>query len=126
RSYSDWELKDVFKEILKEDYYYDSLSFMPRFDLKDLLPLEHPFTEDELKGFVHDLQTTLDAFNNEIGINESTAREYISAFMKSAVCYIRNHINKSVQLSVEMNLDGSHGYGPVDYTVLMDRTLMLL
>src|SRR5436189_4612428 len=41
RSYSNWELKDVFKEILKEDY--DSLSFMPRFDLKDLLPLEHPF-----------------------------------------------------------------------------------
>ncbi|CAG8604256.1 4939_t:CDS:2, partial [Ambispora leptoticha] len=120
KSYSDWELKDVFKEILRQDY--KSLSGIPRFNLNDLLSLEHPFTEDELKSFVDELQKTLNAFKKEFGINVETAREYISTFMKT----IQDHTNESVQLSVEIDLDGSHGYGPVDYMVVIVKILVLL
>ncbi|CAJ0921502.1 13238_t:CDS:2 [Entrophospora sp. SA101] len=124
RSYSDWELKDVFKEILRRDY--KSLGGMPRFNLNDLLSLEHPFTENELKSFVDELQKTLNAFKKEFGINEETAREYISTFMKTAFCHIQDYINESAQLSVEIDLEGSRGYGPVDYMVVIIKILVLL
>ncbi|CAG8805850.1 21493_t:CDS:2 [Gigaspora margarita] len=124
KSYSDWELKDVFKEILRQDY--KSLGDMPRFNFNDLLTLEHPFTENELKSFVDELQKTLNAFKKEFGINEETAREYISTFMKTAVCHIQDNINESAQLSVEIDLDGSRGYGPVDYMVVIVKILVLL
>ncbi|CAG8666051.1 14829_t:CDS:2, partial [Gigaspora rosea] len=94
---------------------YKSLASIPRFNLNDLPSLEHSFTEGELNGFVADLQRTLDAFNDKFGINEMTAREYISTFMKIAVCHIKKYTNKSAQLNVAIDLDGSHGYSPVDY-----------
>ncbi|CAJ0844676.1 6748_t:CDS:2 [Entrophospora sp. SA101] len=84
KSYRDWELKDVFKEILRWDY--KSLGGIPRFNLNDLLSLEHPFTENELK----------------------------------------NHINKSAQLSMKIELEGSREYGPVDYMVVTVKILVLL
>ena len=124
KSYSDWELKDVFKEILQQDY--KSLGDMPRFNLNDLLLLEHPFTENELKFFIDQLQTTLNAFKKEVSINEEMAHEYISAFMKTAVCHIQDHINESAQLSMETDLEGSCGYGPVDYMVAIVKILVLL
>ncbi|CAG8757952.1 18576_t:CDS:2, partial [Racocetra fulgida] len=124
KSYSDWELKDVFKEILRQDY--KSLSGMPRLNLNDLPSLEHSFTEDKLKGFVNELQRTLNAFKKEFGINEMTAREYISTFMKTVVCHIQDYINESAQLSVKIDLDESHEYGSVDYMVDIGKILVLL
>ncbi|RIB18139.1 hypothetical protein C2G38_2185465 [Gigaspora rosea] len=121
---NNWELKDVFKEILRQDY--KSLASIPRFNLNDLPSLEHSFTEGELNGFVADLQRTLDAFNDKFGINEMTAREYISTFMKIAVCHIKKYTNKSAQLNVAIDLDGSHGYSPVDYMVEIVKILVLL
>ncbi|CAG8621759.1 7222_t:CDS:2 [Ambispora gerdemannii] len=123
KSYSDWELKDVFKEILQKNY--KSLSGMPRFNLNDLPSLEHPFTEDELKGFVSELQKSLNSLKYEF-INETTAREYISTFIITAVCHIQDHINNSTQLCEEIDLDGSHGYGIVDYMVIIVKILVLL
>ncbi|RIB07769.1 hypothetical protein C2G38_2213432 [Gigaspora rosea] len=125
KSYSDWDLKDVFKEILGQPDYV-SLGDIPRFNVDDLPPLEHPFSEGELKIFIEELRTTFNAFNKEFGTNEPTARVYINAFMKVAVCYIQDHINKSAKLSVEIPLDGSRGYGPVDYIVEIVRILVLL
>ncbi|RHZ87655.1 hypothetical protein Glove_33g80 [Diversispora epigaea] len=123
KSYSDWELKDVFKEILKKNY--KSLSGIPRFNLNDLPSLERPFTENRLKGFVAELQTSLSSLKCEF-TNETTAREYISAFIKNAVCHIQDHINDLTQLYMELDLDGSHGYGPVDYMVIIVEILVLL
>ncbi|CAG8740051.1 8190_t:CDS:2 [Dentiscutata erythropus] len=78
---------------------------MPRLNLNDLPLLEHSFTEDELKGFVGELQRTLNVFKKKFGINEMTAHEYISTFIKIAVCYIQVYTNKSAQLSMEIDLD---------------------
>ncbi|CAG8586142.1 7019_t:CDS:2 [Diversispora eburnea] len=124
KSYSEWDLKDVFKKILgKPNYEY--LSDIPRFNLNRLPSLTPPFTEGEIKKFVEELQQALNALNNECD-NESMARLYINAFMKSAVCYIKDHINESTQLCVEKQLDGSYGYGPVDYMVKLTEILVLL
>ncbi|CAG8796811.1 16622_t:CDS:2, partial [Gigaspora margarita] len=99
---------------------------IPRFNVDDLPPLKQPFSENELKIFIEELRTTFNAFHKEFGTNEPTACVYINAFMKVAVCYIQDHINKSAKLSVEIPLDGSRGYGPVDYIVEIVRILVLL
>ncbi|CAG8662546.1 10632_t:CDS:1, partial [Diversispora eburnea] len=125
KSYSDWDLKDVFKEILGQPYY-TSLGDIPRLNFDELPQLKDPFSEDELSQFINDLRITFNAFREELGTNEATARVYIDAFMKNAVYYIQEHINKSTRLSVEIPLDGSRGYGPVDYLVEVNIILVLL
>ncbi|CAG8561801.1 23886_t:CDS:2, partial [Cetraspora pellucida] len=88
KSYSNWVLKDVFKEILGQP---------------DYVSLEHPFSESELKIFIKELHTIFNAFHKEFSTNEPTAH-----------------------LSIEIPLDGSRGYGSVDYIVEIGRILVLL
>ncbi|RIB15926.1 hypothetical protein C2G38_2191324 [Gigaspora rosea] len=122
KPYSDWDLKDVFKEILGQSDYV-SLGDIPRFNVDDLPPLEQLFSENKLTIFIEELHTTLDVFHKEFGTN---ARVYINAFMKVAVCYVQDHINKLAKLRVKIPLDGSCQYGPVDYIVELVRILVLL
>ncbi|CAG8799455.1 14441_t:CDS:2 [Gigaspora rosea] len=119
---ADWDLKDVFKEILGQSDYV-SLGDIPRFNVDDLPPLEQLFSENKLTIFIEELHTTLDVFHKEFGTN---ARVYINAFMKVAVCYVQDHINKLAKLRVKIPLDGSCQYGPVDYIVELVRILVLL
>ncbi|RHZ50947.1 hypothetical protein Glove_487g56 [Diversispora epigaea] len=119
-----WDLKDVFKKILKK-LNYEYLSDILRFNLNRLPSLILPFTKDKLKKFVKELQQALNALNNECD-NKSMACLYINAFIKFTVCYIKDHINESTQLCVEKQLDGSYRYGPVDYMVKLTEILMLL
>jgi hypothetical protein len=79
----------------------------------DELPKHTP--NDEQKFFVGTIQQTLDAFKNAANVNEATSREYISIFMKTSVKHIQIFTNSSAQLFVKNNLNGSHGYDPVDY-----------
>ncbi|CAG8724397.1 10621_t:CDS:2, partial [Gigaspora margarita] len=124
KSYSDWELKEVFKEILRKDY--KSLSDMPKFSFNEFPSLEPPFTGDELKNFVRELQNHLNSIKREFGDNEMMARFIIDTFMSTAVCHIQDHINNSAQLCMEKELEGSRGYGPVDYVVRIVEILVLL
>src|SRR5205085_596950 len=111
KPYSDWKLKEVFREILGKDYR--SLEDMPILDLDDLPPLERPFPEIELRNFVWDLQRSLEAFDNAVNTN---GRIYINSFMTTAVRHIKAS-GMLVRLSVATELDGSRGYGPIDYMV---------
>jgi hypothetical protein len=92
----------------------------------DELPEHTPLTDDELKFFVGTIQQTLDAFKNAVNVNEATSREYISIFMKTAVKHIQIFTNNSAQLFVENNLNGSRGYGPVDYLVKLNDIAVLV
>jgi hypothetical protein len=51
--------------------------------------------------------------------NESTCREFVSAFMTTAVQCAQS-IDDDLQLKAEEWLDGSCGYGPTDYAVYFE------
>ncbi|PKK67280.1 hypothetical protein RhiirC2_783725 [Rhizophagus irregularis] len=51
KKYSDWNLKAVFKDILRRQTY-GSLADMQKFYMKEYAPLDPPFTGEELKDFV--------------------------------------------------------------------------
>ena len=57
--------------------------------------------------------------------NEATCREFISVFMHSAVAHVRAE-EARLQLKIEEWLDGSRGYGPLDYSIDMDGAVVLV
>lgn len=123
KKYSDWKLKEVIEDILGiQDC---SVSQMPTFEMTELPKLDTPFTQDELKIFQGELRNTHKSFGGNFD-NEQKNRVYINAFMKTAVCYLRDTKKKSVTLNVEQQLSGSKGYGPVDYWVALVKVLLLL
>lgn len=124
KPYNEWEIKDVFKKVLHQEFR-GSIGDHQTFDL-DELPNRHPFTEEELKSFVDEIKKTLRAFKNIINANEPTVREYVSIFMKTAVDHIQRFTNDSAQLYVETNLNGTKGFGPVDYLVKLDGFAVLV
>lgn len=57
--------------------------------------------------------------------NESTCREFISTFMTAAVEYVQLKESKLCLKSEEW-LDGSRGFGPVDYSVHLEKFVLLV
>ncbi|CAI2192418.1 19493_t:CDS:2 [Funneliformis geosporum] len=99
KKYSDWNIKDVFKDILGRPDY-ESLGDMPRFNLDELPPLKHPFSQEEGNKFFGELKCHLNNIQKEIE-NESSAR-------------------------FEKELKGSRGYGTIDYAVKMIEVFLVL
>ncbi|CAB4400747.1 unnamed protein product [Rhizophagus irregularis] len=64
KKYSDWKLKVVFKDILRQPTY-ESLADMQKFYMKEYAPLDPPFTGEELKNFVLQLNNQLLSFDKE-------------------------------------------------------------
>ncbi|CAG8673971.1 120_t:CDS:2 [Dentiscutata erythropus] len=122
RPYNEWDIEDVFKNVLHQ-YYDGSLDYA--FNL-DKLPSYNSITEEEMKFFVENIKKTGKVFKYNINVNEATAREYISIFMKTAVKHIQEFTNNSAQLYVKADLYGSKGYGPVDYLVKLDDFAVLV
>ncbi|CAG8493674.1 3469_t:CDS:2 [Ambispora gerdemannii] len=87
KAYGEWGIHEVFRDILHQNF-----ADVPKFNL---VFSQRPFTDDELKLF-----------------NRSRIRV---RFHEIAVAHIRRYTNDTAQLSVETDLDGSRGYGPVDY-----------
>lgn len=54
-----------------------------------------------------------------------TCREFISPFMTTAVKHIQSK-NRSLRLRAEEWLDGSCGFGPVDYSVYIEELALLV
>ncbi|GET04130.1 hypothetical protein GLOIN_2v1789598 [Rhizophagus clarus] len=79
KRYRDWKLKDVFEDILRQPTY-GSFADLQELDMKEFVPLDPPFTEEELKDFVTQLNKQLVSFDNEF-VSEMKNRSYINAFM---------------------------------------------
>ncbi|CAG8481997.1 6777_t:CDS:2 [Funneliformis caledonium] len=124
KSYGEWNLKEVSSEIYNNEF--DSIDSMNNFKVEELPELTSPFSEEELKRFVDNILEKLSAFHNEVNKNEATAREYISIFLTLAVSHARKHYDETTRLNVEFELDGSRGYGFLDYAVMIRKILILV
>ena len=70
--------------------------------------------------FIQTLKIIFEAFDGNIQNNEATSRNFINVFMHVAVHTINQLLQrKLLQLVVENDLNGSLGFGKVDYAFLL-------
>ncbi|KAG9283967.1 hypothetical protein G9A89_005474 [Geosiphon pyriformis] len=115
KAYEEWDLRDVLQNILHKSSW-SSLSSAPRLNLDEFDKVE--VSDDALKLLIDELQKNADVFG-EVTRNEMTCREYISPFLTAAV----KHSQLSeplLALRAEDELNGSRGFGPMDYTVILN------
>ncbi|CAG8772809.1 18533_t:CDS:2 [Dentiscutata erythropus] len=124
KAYGDWTLKEVSKEIYNDAF--DSIESMQIFEIHEIFKLDPPLNDDGLKRFEDNLREKMNIFHNEVTTNEATAREFISVFLSLAVNHVRACNDPSTRLKVEVELDGSRGYGVLDYGVYIQKIPVLV
>ncbi|CAG8712016.1 9150_t:CDS:2, partial [Dentiscutata erythropus] len=92
---------------------------------EDLPELSTHFSNEELQCFFDELKRKLNAFKT-ISTNEATCREYISIFLTWAVNHIIKHVDNTARLAVEIEVNGSHGYGSFDYAIFIRYIIALV
>ena len=63
---------------------------------------------------------------DKVNTNKATAREFISVILVNAVRYVKKNIDQTTMLMVKKPLVGSHGYGPLDYVIMIQRLFLLV
>ncbi|CAG8625974.1 9102_t:CDS:2, partial [Diversispora eburnea] len=124
KAFGDWKFKEVIREIYNNEY--TNVDAMPKFLLENLPELSSPIEEEEIECFITNLKNKAFAFHNCIHTNEATVREYISIFMTTAVNHIRKSKDSTTKLKVESELNGTRGYGNVDYEVNIQNVPILI
>jgi hypothetical protein len=81
-------------------------------------------TREEFKLLIDELEKKKCTFKSVV-CNESTCREFISAFMTTAVKHVQS-IEENLELKAEEWLDGTYGYGPTDYAVYVESIIALV
>jgi hypothetical protein len=114
KAYGEWDLRDVLQNILHKSW--SSLNSAPRLNLDGFEQIE--VSDDTFKLLIDELQKNADVFG-DVTRNEMTCREFISPFLTTAVKHLQ--VNEPLlALRAEEELNGSRGFGPVDYTVVLD------
>ncbi|CAG8443028.1 9130_t:CDS:2 [Funneliformis caledonium] len=122
KAFGDWEIGEVLKKVLHQDG--SSIGDVRKFEIEDLQNPDPEITEEELKLLIDELKKKKCAFKY-VPRNESTCREFISAFMTTAVKHVQS-IEENIELKAEEWLDGSYGYGPTDYAVYVGSIIALV
>ncbi|CAG8511274.1 501_t:CDS:2 [Ambispora leptoticha] len=122
KPYGDWKMKEISRIY---DHAFESSEMIDKFRIEDLPELSAHFSNEELQCFFDDLKRKLYAFQ-VISSNEATCREYISIFLTWAVNHIRKHIDNTARLAVEIEVNGSHGYGGFGYAIFIRYILALV
>ncbi|KAF0466804.1 hypothetical protein F8M41_026093 [Gigaspora margarita] len=118
KAFGDWSFKEIAREIYKND-----LRTMRRFNIEDLPQLDPPIGEEEIDKQLKDKALI---FKNCVNTNGATVREYISIFITIAVKHIQKHKDPTTTLSVESELEGTRGYGNLDYEIDINDVLVLV
>ncbi|CAG8640314.1 18098_t:CDS:2, partial [Cetraspora pellucida] len=119
KAYSEWNLSEITRTLFGE--MWDSIDSTPKFD-KDELP--KPEKEIEVPdGFYSEIRRKLEAFQTIN--NEPTVREFTSPFLTTAVVILKKN-QHNLKLNAEINLQGSRGFGPVDYSIESDGILVIV
>ena len=125
KAYRDYNIKEVSGLFVKDEW--NSISNAPRFEPESLpvSPVKHSYGEYE--SFVHQLQDRYLAFGDRIR-NATTAHQFISVFMVTAIRLFQKHDQKlqNLELLVEEPLNGTRGYGLVDYLVKYQQPIFIL
>ncbi|CAI2173462.1 5985_t:CDS:2 [Funneliformis geosporum] len=102
-------------EVLKKFLHKDGSSIGDVRKFKIASKLKPEINAYEFKLLIDELKKKKRTFKHVVR-NESTCREFISAFMIQCV----QSIEESLQLKAEEWLDGSCGFGPTDYAVYLE------
>ncbi|CAB4382743.1 unnamed protein product [Rhizophagus irregularis] len=124
KSYSDWKLEEVLQDV----YHYESgilESVSNNFNMEDLPQLSPPLNDEVLNKIVEQLNDKKFVFD-KVHTNEATAREFISVILVNAVCFVKKNIDTTAMLMVEKQIVGSHGYGPLDYVIMIQKFFVLV
>ena len=122
KAYEEWKMSEVAK--LYNDAFKSSET-MAKFSIDDLPESSPPLTSGDLESFINQLEQKLFAFQ-AVTTNEATAREFISIFMTWATSHVRKNNDNTTRLAVEVDLDGTRGYGSVDYGNFIQYLLTLV
>ena len=83
-----------------------------------------PLGDGDLTALIEDLKKRKFSFV-EVTNNEATCREFISPFLSTAVAHVKQS-EARLQLQAEVLLSGSRGFGPLDYSVDVEGTIVLV
>ncbi|CAG8647844.1 198_t:CDS:1 [Ambispora leptoticha] len=115
KAYGEWDLRDVLQNILHKSSW-TSYTNAPRLNLDEFEKVT--LSDDMLKLLIDELQKNTDVFG-DVTRNEMTCQEFISPFLTTAVKHLQVK-EPLLALRAEDELNGSRGFGPVDYTVVLD------
>ncbi|CAG8609386.1 23755_t:CDS:2, partial [Cetraspora pellucida] len=119
KAYSEWNLSEITRTLFGE--MWDSIDSTPKFDKYEL---PKPKKEIEVPdGFYSEIRRKLEAFQTIN--NEPTVREFTSPFLTTAVVILKKD-QHNLKLNAEINLQGSRGFGPVDYSIESDVMLVIV
>ncbi|RHZ80360.1 hypothetical protein Glove_137g108 [Diversispora epigaea] len=124
KAFENWKFKEVTHEIYNNEY--TNVDAMPKFLIENLPELSLPIEEEEIKYFITNLKNKAFAFHNCIHTNKATVHEYVSIFITIAVKHIRKYKDSTTKLKMESELNGTRGYGNVDYEIKIQNVPILI
>ncbi|CAG8792454.1 6171_t:CDS:2, partial [Gigaspora rosea] len=119
KAYSEWNLSEITRTLFGE--MWSSIDATPKLNKNEL-----PKPKREIKipdGFYDEIRRKLEAFQTIN--NEPTVREFTSPFLTTAVVILKKN-QHNLKLNAEINLQGSRGFGPVDYSIESDGMLVVV
>ncbi|CAJ0769011.1 8348_t:CDS:2, partial [Entrophospora sp. SA101] len=122
KAYGEWEISEVFEKLLHKSG--SSVGDINQFDIEKFTQPDPEISDDIVNSFIGELKRKKKTFIH-INRNESTCREFISAFMTAAVEHVQLKESKLCLKSKEW-LDGSHGFGPVEYSVHLEEFVLFV
>ncbi|CAB4383215.1 unnamed protein product [Rhizophagus irregularis] len=124
KAYSDWKIRDVLREIY--NYKIDVLEMVQvKFDMSSLPESSPPLSTEVQDKIAEQLEDKKIVFKS-VYTNEATAREFISVVLVNTVKFVNIHNDPTTELLVEKQLEGSHGYGPLDFVVMIQKFFLLI
>ncbi|RUS25465.1 hypothetical protein BC938DRAFT_472132 [Jimgerdemannia flammicorona] len=109
------------------------VNFPAAIHTETLPQLDHPPSDADYKFLIDQLKSRMGAFGEDIP-NEAISREFTSIFINTAV-YITQKLSatkyadikhQDLQLGVKENLNGTRGYGRVDYSAKFQRVVIMV
>ncbi|CAI2170752.1 11293_t:CDS:2, partial [Funneliformis geosporum] len=114
------QVKDIYNDA------FNSIDSMPTLKIEEVFKLEPPLNDDDLKRVKDNLRKKMTVFHSEVTTNEATAREFISVFLSLVVNHVCIRNDPSTRLKVEFTLNGSCGYGVLDYGIYIQKIPVLV
>ncbi|CAG8742132.1 699_t:CDS:2 [Funneliformis caledonium] len=88
------------------------------------IDLDPSITREEFKLLIDELEKKSCTFKSVVR-NESTCREFISAFMTTAIKHVQS-IEERLELKAEEWLDRTYDYKPTDYAIYVESIIALV